>query len=83
MIKICDNSLVRSLSLIFKKPFNNYTSPQKKMTSKILKFVAQFYCPLFSVKYFLKEIFSKMYTFLQNEQLLNSNQSGPSDSCIN
>ena len=55
MIKIYGNSLVRSLSLIFKKPFDNYTSPQKKkMTNKILKIVAQFYCPLFSVKYFYK-----------------------------
>ena len=34
MIKIYGNSLVRSLSLIFKKPFDNYTSPQKKKNDK-------------------------------------------------
>ena len=36
-------------------------------------------------KAFQKIILNKMYTFLQNKQLLNPNQSGfhPSDSCIN
>ena len=40
--------------------------------------------PIFS-KILEKTIFNQMYTFLQNEQLLNPNQSGfrPSDSCIN
>ena len=39
--------------------------------------------PIFS-KVIEKIIFNKMYVFLQNEQLLNPNQSGflPSDSCI-
>ena len=40
--------------------------------------------PIFS-KVFEKIIFNKMYTFLQDEQLLNPNKSGfrPSDLCIN
>ena len=57
----------------------------KKMTSKMLKIIAPFHCPLFSVKYLRKTIFNKMSTFLQNEQLSNPNQSDfcPSDLCIN
>ena len=52
------------------------------MTNEILKINALL--PIFS-KTFEKIIFNSLYTFLQNEQLLNSNQSGfrPSDSCIN
>ena len=52
------------------------------MTNEILNINALL--PIFS-KTFAKIIFNSMYTFLQNEQLLNSNQSGfrPSDYCIN
>ena len=93
MTKICDNSLVRSLSLLFEKSFDNsyfnelqkksnIIPVHKKMTNEILKINALL--PIFS-KTFEKIIFNSLYTFLQNEQLLNSNQSGfrPSDSCIN
>ena len=61
-----------------------YTSPQKKMTNKSLKIIAISLLPIFS-ELFEKIIFNKMYTFLQNEQLLNPNQSGfrPSDLYIN
>ena len=93
MIKICDNSLVRSLSLLFEKSFDssyfnelqkksNIIPVHKKMTNEILKINTLL--PIFS-KTFEKIIFNSLYTFLHNEKLLNSNQSGfrPSDSCIN
>ena len=57
----------------------------KKLTNEIWKIIAPFHCYLFSVKYLKKQYLTKCITFLQNEQLLNPNQSGfrPSDSCIN
>ena len=65
MIKICDNSLVRSLSILFKKSFDDSYFPElwgkyniipvhKKMTNEILKIIAPFHCSLFSVKYSFK-----------------------------
>ena len=99
MIKICDNSLVRPLSLLFEKSFDNSYFPKlwkksniipahkkkKKMRNEMLKIIAPFHCSLYYRKIFEKIIFNKMYTFLQNENLLNPNQSGfrPSDSCTN
>ena len=89
MIKISDNSLVRPLSLLFKKSFDNSYFLELWKKSNIIPVHKKNYCPIsllpiFS-KGFEKIIFNKTYTFLQNEQLLNSNQSGfrPSDSCIN
>ena len=101
MIKICDNSLVRPLSLLFEKPFDNSYFPKlwkksniipahkkkkkKKMRNEMLKIIVPFHCSLYYRKIFEKIIFNKMYTSLQNEKLLNPNQSGfrPSDSCTN
>ena len=95
MLKICDNSLVRPLSLLFEKSFNNYYFPELWKKSNIIpvhkkndKRKFKNYCPISLLpifnKVFEKTIFNKMYTFLQNKQLLNPNQSGfrPSDSCI-
>ena len=92
MIKICDNSLVRPLSLLFKKSFDNSCFPElwkksniipvhKKMKNSILKIIAPFDC----CKVFEKIIFNKIDAFLQNEQLLSRSQSGfrSSDSCTN
>ena len=55
------------------------------MTNKILKIIAPISLLSIFSKAFEKIILNKMYTFLQNKQLLNPNQSGfrPSDSCIN
>ena len=61
-IKICDNLLVRPLSLLFKKSFNNSYFPElwkkldiipihQKMTNEVLEIIAPFYCSLFSVKH--------------------------------
>ena len=62
IIKICDNSLVRPLSLLFKNAFGDSHFPElwkklniipvhKKMTNEI---IAPFHCSLFSVKYLKK-----------------------------
>ena len=61
------------------------TKKKKKMRNEMLKIIAPFHCSLYYRKIFEKIIFNKMYTFLQNENLLNPNQSGfhPSDSCTN
>ena len=72
MIKICDNSLIRSLSLLFEKSFDNSYFTElskksniipvnKKMTNEILNINALL--PIFS-KTFEKIIFNSMYTFL-------------------
>ena len=73
MIKICDNSLIRLLSLLLKKSFDNSYFPElwrkktnvtpvhkKNITSKIFKIIAPFGCFLFSVKY-LKKFIKFMY----------------------
>ena len=93
MIKICENSLVTPLSLLFKKSFDNSYFPELWKKSNIIPVYKKNdkqnfnnYCPisLLSIfsKVFKKILFNKMYTFLQKEQLLNPNQSGfrPSDS---
>ena len=101
MIKICDNSLVRPfigdnslvrpLSLLFEKSYDNSYFPElwKKSNKENDKRNFENYhpfslLPIFS-KVFEKIIFNQTYSFLQNEQLLNPNQSGfrPSDSYIN
>ena len=85
MIKICDNSLVR--------PFiddNSYFPELWKKSNKendkrnFENYHPFSLLPIFS-KVFEKIIFNQTYSFLQNEQLLNPNQSGfrPSDSYIN
>ena len=94
MIKIYGNSLIRPLSLLFKKSFDNSYFPELWRKSNIIpvhrkngKRNFENYCPIsllpiFS-KVFEKIIFScnLMYTFLQNE--INQSCFRPSDSCIN
>ena len=88
MIKNCDNSLVRPLSVLLKKSFDNsyfpelwkkikyYTSPQKKNDKYNFENYRSILLLLIFSKIFEKTMFNKMYAFLQNEQLLNPNQSG-------
>ena len=99
MTKICDNSLVRPLLLVFRKSFDSSYFPvlrkksniipvdkkKKKMTKIFLKNYRPISLLLVFIKVFEKMIFNKMYNFLQNEQLLSPNQSSwrSSDSCIN
>ena len=70
MIRICDISLVRPLSLLFKKSFDNsyFLKLQKKFNimpvhkkkrNKIWKTIAPFHCSLFSVKYLNKQCLIK------------------------
>ena len=66
------------------KKIEYYTSPQKNNKENFKNYCPVSLLPIFS-KEFEKAIFNKMYTFLQNEQLLNPNESGfrPSDWFIN
>ena len=96
MIKICDNSLIRPLSLLFKKSFDNSYFPELwKKSNNIpvhkINYKRNFenyrpisLFPIFS-EIFEKILFNKMYTFLQSEHLLIPNQFGfrQSDSCMN
>ena len=89
MTKICDNSLVRPLLLVFRKSFDSSYFPvlrkksniipvdkkKKKMTKIFLKNYRPISLLLVFIKVFEKMIFNKMYNFLQNEQLLSPNQS--------
>ena len=84
MIKICDNSLIRPSSLLFKKFFDNSYFPelwkkwnvipihQKKITNKILKIIAPFHYSLFSVKYLRKRYLIKCTLFSSKLTTLKS-----------
>ena len=79
MMKICDESMARDLSLLFQRSF---LPVHKKAQSKFLKLLLHI---LIISKMYEKIISCKIYTFFLNEQLLNHVQSGfrPSDSCVN
>ena len=96
MIKTCDESLLRRLSVIFRNSLNSciYPSIWKKANvipvhKKDEKQWVNNYHPLslLSVfgKVFEKLIFNKIYSFLDSEKLLNKNQSDfqTSDSRVN
>ena len=96
MIKICDKSLVKPLTLLFNYSIKNscYLDIWKKSNivpvhKKNDKRLVNNYPPVSLLpifgKIFEKNIFNRMYNFLLNKNLLNPNQSGfrPSDSCIN
>ena len=96
MIKICDKSLLKSLTTllgnstklscfpdIWKK--SNIVPAHKKNDKQLVNnYWPISLLPIFG-KIFEKIIFHKIYNFLLDEKLLNPNQSGfrPSDSCIN
>ena len=96
MIKICDKSLLKPLIILFGNSIESSCYPDIWKRSNIIpvhkkndKQLVNNYRPISLLpifgKIFEKIIFNKIYNFLLEENLLNSNQSGfrPSDSCIN
>ena len=96
MIKICDESLLKPLLILFKNSLklsyypdiwkkSNIIPAHKKNDKQLLNNYRPIsLLPIFG-KIFEKIIFNRIYDFLLKEELLNPNQSGfrPSDSCIN
>ena len=96
MIKICDKSLLKPLTILFQNsmksscyPFiwkmSNIIPVHKKNDKQLVKNYRPIsLLPIFG-KIFEKIIFDRLYNFLSQEELLNPNQSGfrPSDSCVN
>ena len=96
MIKICDKSLIKPLTFLFKTSVRSSHYPDIWKKSNIIpvhkkndKRLVNNYRPITLLPVFgkisEKIIFNKIYKFLSEEKLLNPNQSGfrPSDSCIN
>ena len=96
MIKICDESLLKPLPILFKNSLKLCCYPDIWKKSNIIpahekngKQLVNTYRPISILpifgKIFEKIIFSRIYDFLLKEELLNPNQSGflPCDSCIN
>ena len=96
MIKICDQSLLKPLILLFQNSAklsyfpdiwerSNIIPVHKKNDKQLVKnYRPIFLLPIFG-KIFEKIIFNKIYHFLLEERLLNPNKCGfrQSDSCIN
>ena len=96
MIKVCDKSLLKPLIILFGNSIksscysdiwkrSNIIPVHKKNDKQLVNNYRPIsLLPIFG-KIFEKIIFNKIYNFLLEENLLNSNQSGfrPSDSCIN
>ena len=93
---MCDESLLRPLSIIFRNSLKSsiYPSTWKKANvipvhKKDDKQCVNNYRPVSLLpvfgKIFEKLIFNEIYSFLDREKLLNTNQSGfrPFDSCVN
>ena len=96
MIKMCDESLVRPLSIIFRNSLNSCICPSTWKKANVIpvhkkddKQCVNNYRPVSLLpvfgKIFEKLIFNEIYSFLDREKLLNTNQSGfrPFDSCVN
>ena len=96
MIKICDKSLLKPLTILFTNSTSSCCYPDIRKKSHIIpahkkndKRLVNNYQPISLLpmfgKIFQKIIFNRTYDFLLKEELLNPNQSGfrPSDSCIN
>ena len=96
MIKICDKSLIKPLTFLFKTSVRSSHYPDIWKKSNIIpvhtkndKRLVNNYRPISLLpvfgKIFEKIVFNKIYKLLLKEKLLNPNQSGfrPSDSCIN
>ena len=89
MIKICDKSLTKPLIILFKNSDiwkrSNIIPVHKKNDKQLVNnYQPISLLPIFG-KNFEKIIFNRIYNFLLEGGLLNSNQSGfhPSDSCVN
>ena len=96
MINICDKSLLKPLTVLFRNSIKSSCYPDIWKKSNIMpvhkkndKQLVENYRPISPLpifaKIFEKNIFNRIYNFLLEEDLLNPNQSGfrPSDSCIN
>ena len=96
MIKICDKSLLKPLTILFQNSTKSSCYPVIWKRSNIIpvhkkndKQLVKNYRPISLSptfgKIFKKIIFDRLYNFLLQEELLNPNQSGfhPSDSCVN
>ena len=96
MIKICDKSLLKPLTILFQNSTKSSCYPviwkrstiipvHKKNDKQLVKNYRPIsLLPIFG-KIFEKIIFDRLYNFLLQEELLNPNQFGfrPSDSCVN
>ena len=96
MIKICDKSLLKPLTILFQNSTksscylviwkrSNIIPAHKKNDKQLVENYRPIsLLPIFG-KIFQKTIFDRLYNFLLQEELLNPNQSGfrPSDSCVN
>ena len=95
MIKICDKSLLKPLTILFQNSTKSSCYPVIWKRSNIIpahkkndKQLVENYRPVSLLpifgKIFEKIIFDRLYNFLLQEELLNPNQSGfrPSDSCV-
>ena len=96
MIKICDSSIVKPLSIIFRNSLNSGIFPVNWKRSNIVpvhkkgnKQLKQNYCPVsllpISSKIFERLIFNLLYKFVEENSFFCSNQSGfrETDSCVN
>ena len=96
MIKICDKSLLEPLIILFKNSTKSSHYLEKIYGKDLLiylyirRMISSYKLPTnisFTnfCKKFWKNIFNKIYWFLNEKKLLNPNQSGfrPSNSCIN
>ena len=96
MIKMCDKSLLKPLTLLFENSIKSSSYPDIWKRSNIIpvhkkndKQLVNNYRPISLLpcfgKIFEKIMFNKIYHFLLEENLLNPNQSGfrLADSCIN
>ena len=94
MIKLCGQSIVKPLSIIFKNCIDNGIFPDIWKKSNIIpvhkkgdKQIIDNYRPVSLLpicgKIFKKLLFNSIFKFLDDNNLLSSNQSGfrPSDSC--
>ena len=95
MIKICDKSLLKPLTILFQNSTKSSCYPVIWKRSNIIpvhktndKQLVKNYRPISLLpifgKIFEKIIFDRLYNFLLQEELLNPNQSGfrPSESCV-
>ena len=96
MIKICDKSLLKPLTILFQNSTKSSCYPVIWKRSNIIpvhkkneKRLVENYRPISLLpifgKIFEKIMLDRLYNFLLQEELLNPNQSGfrPSDSCVN